>query len=147
MLVSKRKSKWQSDRGLIIALFFIRMFKTITPEAHSLQLLPLFLSASLSFFSLTFILWRIPSAGLWIQHVYTLFLYLELKLADLSCIPTLCVKQNNIKCAGEEQQKWALVLWFNRLELFIVWLDYFHHSKKIYRISRAKVSHGSVIES
>jgi len=81
------------------------MFKTITPEAHSLQLLPLFLSASLSFFSLTFILWRIPSAGLWIQHVYTLFLYLELKLADLSCIPTLCVKQNNIKCAGEEQQK------------------------------------------
>lgn len=39
----------------------------MTPEAHSLQLLPLFLSVSLSFFSLTFI----SSAGLWIQHVYT----------------------------------------------------------------------------
>lgn len=43
----------------------------MTQEAHSLQRLPLFLSVSLSFFSLTFIFSRIPSVGLWIQLVYT----------------------------------------------------------------------------
>jgi len=58
VVFSRRKSKWQIDRGLIIALFFIRMFKIITPEALSLQLPPIFfpLSLTLSFHSHLFLL-------------------------------------------------------------------------------------------